>query len=875
MKTSVAILSAFLFIQVVSAQVTFEKNMPGYAGHGCQQTSDGNYIIAGDAYNGSNGLEVALIKTDAYGDTLWRKFFGWTSYADEAYSVQETFDKGFIISGCKGSASTSLFLIKTDSMGNMQWNKVFMPTLPSTWCYPDAFGMSVRQTADSGFVVAGYLQARLCNNTAVYCYGGLVLKTDAAGNTQWSKLFTPAGGMIFYDIAQTVGGGYLVTGTFNNVLCVQKLGINGDSVSTGYWGLNGSFGSALAKKSNDTYAAFGSVYNGTTSDFVIYSVDTSCNLLSSKVVMPSFSNSGYGRRFVKTNDGGYIFTSGGAANFLVRTDSNGDTLWTRNYSGAGRAVNLAADGGFIISGAASNSIYFVKTDSNGLVFKTPSNVNADADGEKIKLIWQDKTSSESGFYIYRSLNANGPWALLDSVGANVVSYVDTSVSVCVNYFYRLRAYNNATLSDYSAVSGAVASTNAPSGLVYSQISASDLQLNWTDNSTKETAYQVERSFTGTSNWQSLGPLAANTTQFIDVGVNLAGNVFYKISAAAAACTSAPHADIVWSPNNMNQRLSLCEFFTGEDCPPSALFDPKADSLLNSNPSKIVTLKYFLPYNQGSVLMPQFYQDNYSEVDVRNVYYNCFAIPKGYIDGDYVFSGNIPSQLQAMQTMIDAHFAQLSPFIIEVHHQLSGNADSVYTQVKVKATSPVSGNLRAHVAIIERELNFALAPGSNGEKHFEGMMKKMLPDAYGTVLPVSFAAGDSVQLNLGWKLGSYIYDLSQLAVIAFVEDSVQQSVYQAGYSAPESITAIPEAFKNSGIKFYPNPFSYSAIIEMEKEEGLKNPFVIVYDLGGNEIKKIKIQGRYSEVNRENLSAGIYFYKVMDEGKILSAGKFIVQ
>jgi hypothetical protein len=69
------------------------------------------------------------------------------------------------------------------------------------------------------------------------------------------------------------------------------------------------------------------------------------------------------------------FGAGGSDVFLIKTDSLGDTLWTRTYGGSGSdyasSVRQTADGGYVLAGITNSfgaggvDFYLVKTDSLG------------------------------------------------------------------------------------------------------------------------------------------------------------------------------------------------------------------------------------------------------------------------------------------------------------------------------------------------------------------------------------------------------------------------------------------------------------------------------------------------------------------------------
>ena len=136
-----------------NAAYSWEKTFGGAdsseVAYSVQQTSDGGYIAVGYAGSGAE-MDIYLVKIDKDGNSIWEKTFGFSG-RDTGYSVQQTSDGGYIIAGYTtsyGAGSSDAYLIKTDSAGNIIWEKTFGGPAPDV-------GLSVQQTADGGFIVAG------------------------------------------------------------------------------------------------------------------------------------------------------------------------------------------------------------------------------------------------------------------------------------------------------------------------------------------------------------------------------------------------------------------------------------------------------------------------------------------------------------------------------------------------------------------------------------------------------------------------------------------------------------------------------------------------------------------------------------------------
>ena len=144
------------------------------------QSSDGGYVLAGLTHSYGSGLDdMWLIKTNATGQQEWNTIFGGISN-DYAYSVIQTSDGGFALAGKTESYGAGLYdmwLVKTNANGQQEWNATFGGI-------NDDEAYTVIQTSDGGFLLAG--------STASYGNGGFdmwLVKTNGNGIPEWNTTF--------------------------------------------------------------------------------------------------------------------------------------------------------------------------------------------------------------------------------------------------------------------------------------------------------------------------------------------------------------------------------------------------------------------------------------------------------------------------------------------------------------------------------------------------------------------------------------------------------------------------------------------------------------------------------------------------------------
>lgn len=226
-----------------------------------------------------------------------------------------------------------------------------------------------------------------------------------------------------------------------------------------------------------------------------------------------------------------------------------------------------------------------------------------------------------------------------------------------------------------------------------------------------------------------------------------------------------------SINAQSPRMLLIEDFAHASSAASYLSAPGLHDLLEANTRQLVCIQYH-PSFPGTDPM---YSANPLEMQTRSSFYTISSLPAIVMDGT-IFTGQ-PDNLQ--QSLIDSRKGQTSPFEIQMEHQLSSNKDSIFVTMIVKSTQAYSGNIKAFLAVTERNIYFPSPPGSTNQKKFEHVMKKMLPDDSGTALQTTWVTNDSIVISQSWPLTG-VYNTSQLAVVGWVQEMNTKEVLQAGY-----------------------------------------------------------------------------------------------
>jgi hypothetical protein len=329
-------ISLFIFLSsgVLLAQAPEELWFETYGGEypdegeSFVETADGGFMIAGYSYvSEARGYDIYVIKTDSFGSPVWQKFYG-GEMDDAAGCIQATDDGNFIVAGGTESfeaENSDMFWMKINPDGDVMWQRTIGG-------HNDEYANYVISTSDGGYLLSGYTNSFGAGFDDIY-----LVKTESDGFPVWSRTY----GDEFFD------KGYMVKETDDgNYVLVAGLDYFGHYPVNAY----------LLKTNPDGDTLWTSILGGTLAD--------ACNA------------------FAETPDNGFLligwtmsYSVGEQDLFLVKTDSVGQEQWHKSYGGLlrdiGRSIYPTSDGGYIVTGytlsfgAGSSDVYTIKTDSNG------------------------------------------------------------------------------------------------------------------------------------------------------------------------------------------------------------------------------------------------------------------------------------------------------------------------------------------------------------------------------------------------------------------------------------------------------------------------------------------------------------------------------
>jgi hypothetical protein len=302
-----------------------------------RQTRDGGYIVTGttasnngDVFGNHGSVDFWVLKLDSIGGIEWKKTYGGSS-AEQPYSIRQTSDGGYVVAGYTHSNNW-------DVSGNHGYYDAWLLKLNSDgdiqWqkclggsSWEDA--SDVEQTSDGGYILVGRSQS--IDGDVSVNQGGLdywIIKLDSDGILQWQKSYGGNMDDIAYAVKQTADGGYIVAGESSS----NNGNVSGNHGSSDYWVLKLNYEGKIEWQKS---------LGGT-------SIDRANDILQSEdggyVV---FGQTSSFNGDVTGHHGGYDF-------WVVNLSLSGDLEWQKALGGSnfdfGRSIHRTQDGGYVMTG---------------------------------------------------------------------------------------------------------------------------------------------------------------------------------------------------------------------------------------------------------------------------------------------------------------------------------------------------------------------------------------------------------------------------------------------------------------------------------------------------------------------------------------------
>lgn len=216
------------------------------------------------------------------------------------------------------------------------------------------------------------------------------------------------------------------------------------------------------------------------------------------------------------------------------------------------------------------------------------------------------------------------------------------------------------------------------------------------------------------------------------------------------------------------RMILVEEATNTGCGPCASLNPAFQDYIMDHLDEVIPVVYHSSWPSGQ---DPFYLNDVNMNNSRVSYYNINGVPAGVVNGTLLTSiaaGTVEASVANFR-------GQTSPITITIDEQRNGN--TVNFTVNVTSDEDISSK-KLRVVAIEYAHPYDTPPGSNGEKEFFWLARKMFPSSAGTDLNVT--AGETFTYTNSYTIptGENGWNADQMYIVAFIQNESNKEILQA-------------------------------------------------------------------------------------------------
>lgn len=312
-------------------------------------------------------------------DSLWTKEYGYADF-DKVFSAEQATDSNYTFAGFLDNPATGNYegwLIKTDRNGDTLWTKTYGGTIWSMY-------MDHIIASDSGYVMTGN------GVSTTDGHGGAdfeAVRTDSSGNIIWRHWYGGGDRDEARSLCASGDSIILLVGRTNSFgaggydFYVVKTDYLGDTLWTRTYGLADSEECYSATVTSDNCILLGGFTKSIGAgmqDWWIIKTDMNGDTLWTKTF--GGVNNDICNRVIETSDSCYLLAGGISGDaWLLKTDKNGDTIWARNYTdslyGEARNVFETADGNYVITGTMNTLMMMLISKDGDLLYEAGSSAN--------------------------------------------------------------------------------------------------------------------------------------------------------------------------------------------------------------------------------------------------------------------------------------------------------------------------------------------------------------------------------------------------------------------------------------------------------------------------------------------------------------------
>ena len=855
-------------VMINSAGVIYPSWIENHAAYIITETANNGFVMYTNSLDSINDFNISLYETNQFGDTLWINNYGDAVVRDLVKDVKQTQDGGYIIASLRISNTIPgnyghVNLIKVDAVGNQEWSKLY----GDTSSLQDPF--EVQQTTDGGYIVTN--QSRPHNNANYTGSQTYLIKTNAIGDTTWTKTYGTAN---FPEhgssIKQTPDNGY--------VLSVERRDINQLQFSKVFFVKLDSTGTLVSSKElgkND--ASFGAILQSThDGGFILacaqeggpYSHDNNIHL-------------------AKMDSLGTIHT--GMLEGLVFQDNNNNCVYdsTIDHSMPGIIISISNSSGLV---------YHITTDSNGLYStEVDTGTNIIQIGQNLPYHYQNCQSQIDTLNFDSSYQSKVSDVPLTPLFQCPLLYVDISAPFLrqtnIGSYYTVSYCNNGT----SAAQNPYVEVDLDPNLTI--LSSSIPIHNQVNNTYRFNLSNINLGDCGSFQIQVISDTSSIAGQIICTEVHIypdsicIPNLWNGPNLSASA--QCLNDTIYFQVRNKGAAMSVGNtYYVYED---NIMLRTGSTNPLGTN----ATQQIIQPAAQGrtyrfeveqNVNFPALLGDSITSASVSG----CNVLPGGLFNTGFLtqFSNGSSAPFEAIDcqpllTSYDPNDKSAQPVGYGNNHYIY---DYIALDYKIRFQN--TGTDTAFRVVIRDTLSSYLDPASI---QMGASSHNYTWRVYGSnILEVTFdniLLPDSTTNELASN-GFFRFRIAQQTANPLGSIIYNRAAIYFDYNAPiitnETFHTISDHFvviqllgtediltkEISNIKVYPNPFEKQSTIEIVGKT-YHHLELRIYDLTGKLVQQQSSTGNQFTIQRQQLEAGMYLYQLEGDQELLNTGKLIVR